>query len=146
MNLSRRQLAAGLAGLPLLGAAMPARAQSSSLSFLFVEADDCEPCKRWHSNEGHWWKRSPEFARVNTLFIRARRTRHAYDDAYWPPQFRRFRDMAGAPRATPAYFVVRNDELVLTAVGYTAWRKQVYPALREMVAVADAVRALQARS
>jgi hypothetical protein len=146
MNLSRRRLALGLAGLPLLGAATPLCAQPSSLQFLFVGADDCEPCRRWHSDEGHWWQSSPEFSRVDTLFIRARRTRHAYDDAYWLPHLRRFRDMPGAPRATPAYFVVRNDQLLLAAAGYTAWRREIYPALREMVAAADSGRGLQARS
>jgi hypothetical protein len=70
----------------------------------------------------------------------------AYDDSFWPPEFRRFRDSSGAPRATPAYFVVRNDELVLSAAGYTAWRREVYPALRQMVASADPTRSLQARS
>lgn len=146
MTLSRRRLAFGLAGLPLLGAAAPGHAQTSGLTFLFVEADDCEPCKRWHSNEGHWWKTSHEYQRVNTVFLRSRRLRAAFDDANWPPHLRRYRDVAGAPRAIPAYFVVRNGELVMHASGYTAWRRQVYPALREMVATADAVRALQARS
>ena len=144
--MSRRQLALGLAGLPLLGAVAPARAETSALSFLFVEADDCAPCKRWHHYEGSLWRAAPEYQRVNTVFIKARHIRQAFDDLYWPPQLRRFRDAAGAPRATPAYFVVRNDELILSAAGYTAWRKEVYPVLREMVTVADAGRGLQARS
>jgi len=46
----------------------------------------------------------------------------------------------------PAYYVLRHDELMLSTAGYTAWRREVYPALREMVATANAVRALQARS
>ena len=146
MNLSRRQLSLGLAALPLIGAARPLAAQPSTLSFLFVEADDCEPCKRWHKNEGYWWKKSAEFGRVNTLFIKARRTRHAYDDTYWPPHLRAFRDMPGAPRATPAYFVLRDDHLVLAAAGYSAWRREVYPTLRDMVASNGLGRALQARS
>jgi hypothetical protein len=144
MNLSRRQ-ALGLAGLPLLTSVVPAEAQGSALTFLFVEAGDCEPCKRWHSNEGHRWKTAPEYQRVNTVFIRAKRIRNALDDAVWPQHLRRHRD-AAPPRGMPAYYVLRHDELMLSTAGYTAWRREVYPALREMVATANAVRALQARS
>jgi hypothetical protein len=149
MNLSRRQLGLGLATLSILGATSPVRAQTTTLSFLFVEADDCEPCKRWHGNEGHWWRTAPEFARVTTTFIKARRVRNAYDDTFWPPHLRRFRDQAvagGAQRATPGFFVLRNDQLVMATAGYNAWRKQVYPALREMVAAADAAERKLARS
>lgn len=118
---------------------MIARTQQPSLTFLFVEANDCEPCKRWHTNEGHWWKSSAEFSRVNSVFLRASRIRQAYTDANWPAPLRKHRDMPDAPRATPAYFVLRDDQVVLTAVGYTAWRQRVYPALREMVAQGDGV-------
>ncbi len=137
MNLSRRRLVGGLAGFSVLGAPLPARAQAPALSFIFVEADDREPCKRWHSNEGHWWKNSAEFSRVNTVFIRSPRIHQAFTDLYWPPQLRKYRDTPDLQRATPGYIVVRDDQVVLTAVGYTAWRKKVYPALREMVASAD---------
>ncbi|HYC64554.1 MAG TPA: hypothetical protein VEC14_07480 [Reyranellaceae bacterium] len=145
MTLSRRQLALGLTGLPMLGAAAPALANTKPLTFVFVEADDCEPCKRWHSNEGHWWKSSAEYQRVNTVFVRARRLRNALDDKVWPVHLRRHRD-AAPPKGIPAYYVLRHEELVLSTAGYTAWRREVYPALREMVAVADAVRGLQAKS
>ena len=63
--------------------------------------------------------------------------RNAYSDTYWPQYFRRFRDVPGTQRATPGYFVIRDDKLVLNAAGLNAWRRQVYPALREMVASAS---------
>jgi hypothetical protein len=136
MDFTRRRLALGLGSFSLLGAPSIARAQSP-LTFLFVEADDCEPCKRWHSTEGYWWKNAPEYSRVNTVFLRARSVRNAYGDSFWPQYFRRFRDVPGTVRATPGYFVIRDDKLVLNAAGLNAWRRQVYPALREMVAIRD---------
>ncbi|MBM3644096.1 MAG: hypothetical protein FJX02_07125 [Alphaproteobacteria bacterium] len=133
MELTRRRLAAVLGSTALAGGAVPAGA-STRPTFIFVEADDCEPCKRWHANEAHWWRQAPEHARVQTIFLRAPRAREAYRDANWPEELRRFRDLPGAPRATPAFFVITGGALVTMTSGYSAWRRDVLPTVRQLVA------------
>jgi hypothetical protein len=99
----------------------------SSLTLVYVGADDCAPCKVWQRDKiGDVAK----FPRVTFREVKSPTLLDLMKDDYWPEDLRPFRAKLTKGSAVPLWLVLMDGEIVVQAHGLAQWDKTIVPHLR----------------
>lgn len=99
----------------------------SSLTLVYVGADDCAPCKVWQRDKiGDVAK----FPRVTFREVKSPTLLDVMKDDYWPEDLRPFRAKLVKGAAVPLWLVVLDGEIVVQSHGLAQWEKTIVPHLR----------------
>ena len=115
-----------LAALPFCAAGLPAIAQQGAekpITLIYVGGWDCEPCIRWKKQHRDEWVHSPEFQKVNYVEIESPRLVEAYQDKYWPDQYKPIRDKLSRKEGTPRFIISRKGKILTAEFGTGEWER-----------------------
>jgi hypothetical protein len=112
---------------------IPAPKARTSVTLVYVGAEDCAPCRAWQGAEGKRFLESGEASRITYREIKSPTLRDILKDEHWPDDLRGFRDRLGAGAGVPLWLVISGDELVERAFGASQWRARVLPQLERLL-------------
>ena len=100
---------------------------------LYIGADDCAPCRTWHSQHEPAFQASSAFQRIEYRQVRSPTLFSLLKDEYWPEALRGYRAQIEPGTGVPLWFVVADDRVVLKSAGISQWDAKVLPAIRALV-------------
>lgn len=112
----------------------PTGGRGDSAVVVYVGADDCAPCRRFHEEQWPAVRNSARLTGINFREVRSPTFRDVLDDKYWTADLRPYRNALPHDAGVPLWVVVRNGSVVKTAWGVKQWDDQVMPLLREISA------------
>jgi hypothetical protein len=119
---------------PLLARSTPAvTAAAPRVTLLYVGADDCGPCRVWHTDDRPAFLTSAEFAHLQFREIRSPSLFELLKDDYWPDDLRSYRQGLDRGTGVPLWLVLADDEVVLRSSGISQWRRTVLPKIRALL-------------
>lgn len=98
-------------------------AKPPAVTVIYVGGWDCPPCLRWKNDSKPEWVASALYRRVRYVEIESPRLREAYQDRYWPDEFKPVRDALPRKSGTPRYLVVKDGALLANEFGPSNWPK-----------------------
>ena len=111
-----------LAGLLTSTALSPSFAQQG-VTLIYVGGWDCPPCIRWKNARKADWLASREYAKVKYVEIDSPKLKEAYEDRFWPPEYRPIRDQLPRKSGTPRFILVRDGQIVSNEWGQGEWER-----------------------
>lgn len=100
---------------------------------LYIGADDCAPCRTWHSQHEPAFRTSSAFSRIEYRQVRSPTLFALLKDEYWPQALRGYRTQIEPGSGVPLWFVVADDRVVLKSAGISQWDAKVLPTIRALV-------------
>ena len=103
------------------------------LTVIYIGAKNCGYCLEWEDETERQFLASEERKRVTYRRLIFASFRDLTSDRVWPNDLIWVRDRLGIRRGTPRYIVTREQEILLTTYGTTAWTFDVLPLVRSRV-------------
>jgi hypothetical protein len=130
--------AAALVGAVVLGIVhcdpqRPVPKARTSVTLVYVGAEDCAPCREWQGGEGKRLLEASRFPQLTYREVKSPTLREVLKDEHWPEDLRGYRDRLGAGAGVPLWLVISGDELVERAFGASQWHARVLPRLRRLL-------------
>jgi len=107
------------------------------LRLIYVSADNCPWCQRWHREEGQEFENSPlrrtvSYEQINFSAFQSYRVRAA-----WPAEHAYIHDQLVQRRASftsPLFIVMRDRDIVVSGGGTRSWATSILPVLSRDIA------------
>ena len=136
---SRRQLLLAAPALLLsacaetgTGEVSAARAAHHGVTFVYIGADDCGPCRAWRKSELPKFEASGLRRRVDFRTVLAAHWTNVGDPYYWAADIAWIREDTEISRGAPQYVVARDGKIVLRTFGTGTWKGRVLPLLERL--------------
>jgi hypothetical protein len=110
-----------------------AKHDATSITVVYVGAEDCAPCRVWRRDRLPAFLESPEFKRLAYREVTSPKLFDLLNDEHWPDDLRQYRDSLDKSAGVPLWFIIADDELALTVRGLREWGKLAMPKIRSML-------------
>ena len=122
-----------LSGALVFDARREASGKCGPLTVVYVGAEDCGPCRAWRRDQRPAFLDSGEFARLRYHEVIVPRLQNLLAGENWPLELVVVRDYTRTRPGAPQWFLLRDNRILASGAGLSAWSREIWPAIRRQV-------------
>jgi len=108
---------------------------STPLTVLYLSASDCSNCRGWEQFHRPDFLKSAEGQQVPIREVSRVSLGAAVTTAQWPDDLKWVLAATTVPQATPAFVLIRGNQVMTTAWGASGFDRVILPTIRQILAM-----------